>query len=264
MKVQGKVIVVTGGGSGLGREIVKQLVLKGARVAAIDINMEGLKETHAMLDLDQRVSLHKVDITDKNAVMQLVKDVEAFHGQVDGLINNAGIIQPFKKIVEMDDNLIQRVISVNFFGTVNMTKAFLPALLERKEGHLLNISSMGGVIPVPGQGMYGASKAAVKLMTESMDAELVDTKVNVSVVVPGGIDTAIIDNTSADSSSEGLQKTKLLLSPQKAAELIIKGMEKDKVRITIGTDSKIMNVLYRLNPAFAGGLMKKALGRYAE
>ena len=196
MKVQNKVIVVTGGGNGIGRELVLNLLARGASVAAVDVNESALGETVKFAgDKKDKLSTHVVNITDKVAVAALPEQVIARHGAVDGLINNAGIIQPFVKVNELDFAAIERVMDVNFYGTLYMTKAFLPHFLKRPEAHITNLSSMGGFLPVPGQSVYGASKAAVKLLTEGLHSELLNTNVRVTVVFPGAIGTNIAANS---------------------------------------------------------------------
>lgn len=111
------------------------------------------------------------------------------HGKVDGIINNAGIIHPFLKVNELEYDKIKLVMDINFYGTLYMVKSFLPYLLKRPVAHIANVSSMGGFLPVPGQTIYGASKAAVKLLTEGLRAELKDTNVKVTLVFPGGVST---------------------------------------------------------------------------
>ncbi|OMF28233.1 SDR family NAD(P)-dependent oxidoreductase [Paenibacillus sp. FSL H8-0259] len=111
------------------------------------------------------------------------------HGKVDGIINNAGIIHPFLKVNELEYDKIKLVMDINFYGTLYMVKSFLPYLLKRPVVHIANVSSMGGFLPVPGQTIYGASKAAVKLLTEGLRAELKDTNVKVTLVFPGGVST---------------------------------------------------------------------------
>ncbi|MBS7527872.1 SDR family oxidoreductase [Fusibacter paucivorans] len=263
MKVNGKVIVVTGGGNGMGRQITLQLLEKGAHVAAVDVNMKGLEETRDLAGNDRNLTLHQVDITDKEQVQNLVAKVIRAHGVVDGIINNAGIIQPFINVSDVSDEIIDRIMNVNFYGTLYMVRAFLPELLKRPEAHVLNVSSMGGFFPVPGQSIYGASKAAVKLMTEGMAAELKDTNVSVSVVIPGGIATDIKKNSNIVSDTSKDEKTKenskIILTPEKAASLIIETMEKNLTIAYIGKDSKLMNGLYKLSPKFAGYLIGKVL-----
>lgn len=160
MKLKGKVVVVTGAGSGLGQALTLELLRRGARVAAVDLREEGLLATRQMAGgLAGGLSLHPLDVTDREGVEALPVEVERVHGQVDGLVNNAGIIQPFKRLQDLDYAAIDRVMRVNFYGTLYMTKAFLPRLLGRPEAHLVNVSSMGGFLPVPGQTVYGASLA---------------------------------------------------------------------------------------------------------
>jgi len=157
MKVKGKVILVTGGGSGIGRALVLNLLSRDASVATIDINQAGLDDTVQLAgEAKDRLSTYVVDITDLSAVEALPEKIIAQHGVIDGLINNAGIIQPFVRVKDLSFDAIQRVMNVNFFGTVNMTKTFLPYLLERPEAHILNMSSMGSYAPVPGQMGAGA------------------------------------------------------------------------------------------------------------
>lgn len=144
MKVQGKVVVVTGGGSGMGRALVLQLLGKGARVAAVDLNAASLQETARLAQAGERLSTHVLNITQREAVEALPAEVIARHGAVDGLINNAGIIQPFVRVNDLDYSAIERVMNVNFYGTLYMIKAFLPHFLQRPEAHIVNISSPSG------------------------------------------------------------------------------------------------------------------------
>lgn len=257
MKVNGKVIVVTGGGNGIGRELVLQLLNQGSRIAAIDVSMSALEETYDLSGRNPKLSLHRVDITDKHKVRELVNDVVAIHHHVDGVINNAGIIQPFVKVADINEGLAERIINVNYFGTFYMIKAFLPRLLERPEAHILNVASMGGFFPVPGQSIYGASKAAVKLMTEGLAVELKETNVSVSVVIPGGTATDIMKNSELSSTDSKVTSAqmKILLTPKKAASIIIRTMEGNKVVAYIGKDSKAMNLLYKISPKIPGKLM---------
>lgn len=264
MKVMDKVIVVTGGGSGIGRELVLNLLSKGARVAAADINQAGLDETVKLAgEKSNRLSTHIVNITELVSVEALPEQVINHHGAVDGIINNAGIIQPFVNILDLDYDKIKLVMDVNFYGTVFMTKTFLPYLLKRPVAHVTNISSMGGFLPVPGQSVYGASKAAVKLFTEGLHSELKDTNVKVTVVFPGGVNTNIMKNSGAEgsrkSSANDQDMANKILSPQAAAEIIVNGMETDQYRVLAGKDAKLMDRFYRLSPAKAAELIAKKL-----
>lgn len=263
MKVSNKVIVVTGGGNGIGRELVLHLLAKGAKVAAVDINPTALQETTTLAASQAaNLSTHVVNITDKAAVAALPDQVMARHGTVDGIINNAGIIQPFVRVNDLEYEAIERVINVNFYGMLYVTKAFLPHLLKRPEAHITNISSMGGFLPVPGQSIYGAAKAAVKLLTEGLNSELATTNVKVTVVFPGAIGTNIAANSGINmtlpAGSEN-QRSFKQLPPQKAAEIIVAGIEKNKYRVLVGSDSAFMDFLYRLNPQFAAGFIFKQM-----
>lgn len=264
MKLHDKTIVVTGAGGGIGGEVVLNLLARGARVAAVDLKPESLEAIKLRAGAAaSNLSLHALNITDKDAVAALPAAVGEAHGAVDGLINCAGIIQPFVKVNELELEAIERVMNVNFYGTVYMTKAFLPLLLERPEAHLANVSSMGGFLPVPGQSVYGASKAAVKLFTEGLYAELLQTPVRVSVVFPGATNTKITENSQvAAPSAAGMDVEKMtarMLSADKAASIIVDGIEANKVYIHTGSDSKMMNRLYRLRPLFATRLIAKQM-----
>jgi short-subunit dehydrogenase len=266
MKAHNKVIVVTGAGNGIGRELCLMLLKKQAIVAGVDLNQEALAETQKIAGVgDDRFKGYVLDITDKAKVDALPDEVVKHFGTVDGLINNAGIIQKFIPVNDLPIEQINRVMNVNFYGTLNMTKSFLPFFLKRPEAHIVNISSMGGFIAFPGQTIYGAAKAAVKIFTEGLYAELKDSNVNVTVVHPGAIATNITANSGLggpkiDASSA---KNAMTLSPAKAAKNIIRGMEKNKFRVTVGKDATILDLLYRLNPwvatNFIGKMMKKTL-----
>ena len=150
-------------------------------------------------------------------------------------------------------------MKVNFYGTLYMIKSFLPHLLDRPEGYIVNVSSMGGFLPVPGQSVYGASKAAVKLLTEGLYAELLDTSVHVSVAFPGATDTNITANSGVKTPSSNSRQQYNMLSATDAAEIIVKGIEKNKPQIFTGKDSTMMNRLYRLNPVGATKLIAKQM-----
>ncbi|MCU0427487.1 MAG: SDR family oxidoreductase [Candidatus Kapabacteria bacterium] len=263
MNAQGKTIVITGAGNGMGREMALNLVRRGARVAAVDMSAEALQETVRLAGTSgDNISTHVVNITDKASVDALPAAVQAAHGAVDGIINNAGIIQSFVKLNNLPFEAIERVMNVNFYGTLYMIKAFLPHLLERPEAHIVNMSSMGGFLPVPGQTVYGASKAAVKLLTEGLHSELQGTSVGVTVVFPGAIGTNIAQNSgvvgtlNVDAST---QKSFPTLPPAEAAEIIIRAMEENRYRVTVGKDARFMDIIYRLHPERAANFIFKKM-----
>lgn len=259
MKVADRAIVVTGGGNGIGRQVVLELLRRGARVAAVDIRHDSLDETAQLADAGDRYASFVVDITDRQAVEALASKVSDAFGAVDGLINVAGIIQPFVRLADLDYEAIERVVDINLYGTIHTVKAFLPQLLERPVAHVANVSSMGGFLPVPGQTIYGASKAAVRLMTEGLYAELRETRVGVSVVFPGAVGTDITANSGVASpgsaaSEEGSSFP--TTSPEDAATTIVDGIEAAKLYIFVGRDSRMMNLLTRLSPRRATHLIQ--------
>ncbi len=266
MELKDKVFVVTGGGNGIGREVVLGLLARGARVAAVDFSETGLAETKHLAKAASGLSTHRLDVTDRAAVLALPDAVIDEHGQVDGLLNVAGIIQPFVRIEQLDFADIERVMNVNFWGVVNTTKAFLPHLLARPSAALLNVSSMGGFLPVPGQAAYGASKAAVKLFTEALYAESRGTGLAVTVVFPGGVGTNITTNSGVAMPTLKGDPGKLpkTTSPAEAGRQVIVGLERGAFRVRIGNDAKFMDRLARLAPKRATELianqMKALLG----
>lgn len=262
MKVKDKTIVVTGGGSGMGRELVLELLHRGARVATLDINEDSLLETARMApDHKERLSTHVVNITDRQAIESLVDEVKQIHGSVDGIINNAGVIQPFIDVNDLGYDKIEQVMNINFYGTLYMIKSFLPELLKRPEGHILNVASMGGFLPVPGQSIYGASKAAVKLMTEGLNSELTDTNVGVTVAFPGAIKTNIMENSKVvrESKTDTQDREHKLTSASDAATIMIDAIEENKYRVMVGNDAKMMDRMYRLMPKKAASIIADKL-----
>lgn len=265
MQISGKVFAVTGGGNGIGREVVLGLVAKGARVAALDLNEEGLAETARLAGANgDRISTHVVNVADRKAVEKLPAVIIKQHGQVDGLLNIAGIIQKFVPVMQLDWDQIERVIDVNLYGVLNTCKAFLPELVKRPEAALVNVSSMGAYAPVPGQGVYGATKAAVAQLSRALHSELMETNVHVTGVFPGAIGTNITVNSGVataeqvkamtDAAGARAQKS---TAPAEAARQIIEAVEKGSYEIFIGGDARIMSRLARLNQKNAANLIYK-------
>lgn len=264
MKVKNKVIVVTGGGSGLGQAMALHLLDLGAKVAAVDMNADALIETAKLAGKNSTaLSTHILNITDREKVLQFPEEVINTHGTVDGLINNAGIIQPFIPVNDLAYEKIEQVMNVNFYGALYMVKSFLPYLLKRPEAHIVNVSSLGGFMPFPGQTIYGASKAALKLLTEGLYAELKETNVKVSIIHPGAMQTKIMANSGLETRSEDTEAPKggMILSPQDASKKIIRAMEKDKFRAMVGKDATMLDILYRLHPRKAVNFIVKKMAQ---
>lgn len=262
MKVAGKTLVVTGGGNGIGREVVLQLLKKGSRVAALDLSKEGLAETSRLASSD-KLSTHELNIADLKQVEAAKAAINSTHGAVDAVVNIAGIIQPFVRVNDLTFEQIKKVMDVNFYGLLHVTKTFLPELISRPEAHIANVSSMGGFVPVPGQSIYGASKAAVKLLTEGLHSELQNTNVRVTTIFPGAVATGIAVN-SGIMTEEQMKQMASKSGPERkttsapdAAAAIIDGIENQKFHVLIGQDAKTMYLLSRLMPEKAANLIYK-------
>jgi short-subunit dehydrogenase len=265
VEIAGKVFVVTGAGNGIGREVALALLAKSGRVAAVDLREEGLAETAGLAAAGDRLTTHAVDISDRAAVTKLLGAVQKAHGAIDGIVNVAGIIHQFKPISELTFDEIERVMNVNFWGTVNTVKTFLPALLERPAASVVNVSSMGALVPFPGQSAYGASKAAVKLFTEGLYAELRGTSVAVTVVFPGAVGTNITANSGVQmpGTAAGSAVMKMTTAVSAGAQ-IVEAIEKGSYKVRIGGDAKLLDRMSRLMPQRSTGIiadqMKKAMG----
>lgn len=250
MEFENKVFVVTGGANGIGKELVLQLLELKSKVVALDIDEKGLKnlaeETKGYSDF---LATKVIDLTNKEEVEKLPQFVLEKFKKVDALLNVAGIVQPFVKFADLNYEQIDMVFNVNFFGLLYITKAFLPHFIKNdSKSYIANVSSMGGFLPVPGQTIYGASKAAVKLFSEGLYAEFKGTNIGVSTILPGGVKTEILRNSKVEGVSlmNGESQYKMT-SASDAAKIILKGIKKEKFRIIVGRDSKTMNFLYKIS-----------------
>ncbi len=262
MQINEKVFVVTGGGNGIGRAVVLTLLEKGAKVVAVDLNPMALRDTLDLaVNFQDHLKLYTANISKREEVEKIPQYATEQFGFVDGIVNIAGIIQPFVKVSELDYDRIERVFNVNFYGTLYMCKAFIPHLLTRPEAHILNVSSMGGFVPVPGQTIYGASKAAVKLLTEGLKSELMDTNIGVSVVFPGGVSTEITKNSGVETKFTTPPDTSKIkvLTPQEAADIIVNAIENNLYHVYAGSDSKMLNFMNRLSPKRAALMIAEQL-----
>lgn len=261
MRVADKTMVVIGGGNGIGRQVVLELLKRGARVAAVDVRQQSLDETVAAATAGDQLATFQVDITDRDAVNELPTRVANALGEADGLINVASIIQPFVRLAELDDETIERVIDVNLHGTLNTVRAFLPVLLGRRDAYIANVSSMGGFLPVPGQTIYGATKAAVKLLTEGLYAELLDTNVGVSIIFPGAVATEITANSGVEAPAGASDRAKdyPTTSAEDAARIIVDGVESQRFQVFVGKDARMMGLLNRLAPRRSTHMIQKKM-----
>lgn len=255
MKAKGKHFIVTGGGNGIGRSLTLQLLAKGAQVTIADLNEVAMNETLQLAgENKERLSIYRLNVASRDEVEAFASKLTADGNAVDALINNAGIIQPFVPVNELSHEKIEQIMQVNFYGTVYMTKAFLPHLMQRPEAHIMNVGSMGGFIPFPGQTVYSASKAAVKLFTEGLYAELLGSSVGVSIAMPGAVNTNITGNSGVEmqvSSDDKGGKSYQMLQADEAAAIILRAIERKTPRVLVGKDAGFLDKFYRLMPSRA-------------
>lgn len=256
-----KVAAITGAGSGIGRELAIELGRRHCNLALSDVNEVGLQETvEQCQSLGVRVSTRRVDVADRAAVYAWADEVAAEHGQVNLVFNNAGVALG-STVEGMRYEEFEWLMNINFWGVVYGTKAFLPHLKASGDGHVVNISSIFGLAGIPSQAAYNAAKFAVRGFTESLRQELDMTNCGVSAssVHPGGIKTNIARSSRIDSSirdlgidDEGAKEKfekAFITSANKAAQVIVKGVQADRRRILIGPDARVYDWMVRLLPS---------------
>ena len=251
------VAVVTGAGSGIGRVLAQQLAAAGSALALADIDEPGLKQTIESLgDRSAAVSTHVMDVAEEASVSAFAEDVRSRHGRVTLLINNAGVsLHGDFEEISLDD--FRWLMNINFWGTVFGVKYFLPILKREKHAHIVNLSSVFGIIAPAEECAYSASKFAVRGFTEALRHELAGGNVGVSCVHPGGIQTPIARRsrigagTSESKREKNIERFEKLARtpPEKAAARILRGVERREPRILIGTDAYQIDILQRLRPA---------------
>lgn len=251
------VAVITGAASGIGRALAVRFAQeKIAGIAICDVNQVGLRETLAMLETSGvKATKHAVDTSKLEQIEELKNDVLAAHGRATHLVNNAGVglLGTFEQI-SLED--FEWLMNINFWGVVYGCKVFLPVLKEQEAAHIINISSVFGMVAPPEQTAYCSSKFAVRGFTESLRHELEETTVRVSSVHPGGIKTNIARNsrigagTPEDYKAQGVKFFDKVAqtSPEQAAEVIVRGIKSENPRILIGKDALAINYVSRLFP----------------
>ena len=256
MQINDCVAVLTGAGSGIGQALALALASRQCHLALADINEEGLAETARIARVhDVRVSEHRLDVASREQVAALPEAVIAEHGKVDLLINNAGVALGghFHQVSEADFDWL---MAINFEAVVRMTRAVLPFLQERPAARIVNVSSLFGLITPAGQTAYCASKFAVRGFSNALRLELQGSNVGVTVVHPGGVATSIATSARVsaavapqDVELSRKQAQKLLrMPPEKAAQIIVNGIERNKPRVLVGNDARILAWLERLFP----------------
>jgi NADP-dependent 3-hydroxy acid dehydrogenase YdfG len=265
----GKVATVTGAGSGIGRALALELGRSGASLAISDVDLEGLATTEERLKaIGAPVRSDRLDVTEREAFQVYADTIKDHYGKVNQIYNNAGIaytgdvdITAFKDI--------ERVMDVDFWGVVNGTKAFLPHLVASGDGHVVNISSLFGLLSVPGQAAYNSAKFAVRGFTEALRQEMVLNRepVKVTSVHPGGIKTAIARNgltaegVDPAAQSKVFDKRLATTTPERAAEIILDGVRKNKARVLVGQDAVVIDLLVRITGSHYQRLFAPVIGK---
>jgi len=250
-----KVAVITGAGSGIGRALALDLSGKGARLALSDVDEHGLAETVRLVEAAgvREVRSDRLDVADRAAFRAYATAVAEHFGRVNVVINNAGVALA-GDFTELEYDDIDWIIGVNFWGVVHGTKEFLPHLIASGDGHLVNLSSLFGLVSMPGQSMYNASKYAVRGMTEAIREEMLIAghRVGVTAVHPGGIKTAIARNSRVAANEDQAATAKFFdeklakMTPERAAEIIVKGILTNKARVLVGLDAHALHHLAKL------------------
>lgn len=254
-QLKDKVVVITGAGSGIGRALALNLAAKGSLLALCDVDDAGLAETVAQVTKAgvTKVRSDHLDVADRDAFSRYALDVVQDFGRVNVVINNAGVALA-GDLVDLEYSDMDWITGINFWGVVHGTKEFLPHLIASGDGHVVNLSSLFGLISMPGQSMYNASKYAVRGMTEALREEMLIAghPVGVTSVHPGGIKTAIARNARVSAkedqkaTAELFDKKLARMTPERAAEIIVAGITKNKARVLVGLDAHALHTLGKL------------------
>ncbi len=254
---KGHTAVVTGAANGIGAALATGLAKRGCHLALMDVNAEGLQTVAEKLRSDHcRVTTSAFDIGDRDAIHRFADEVEQVQAGVDLLFNNAGVatMGTFDQITEENFDWL---LNINLQGPIRMTRAFLPMLRRSADAHITNISSIFGIIAPPGQTAYSASKFGLLGFSDSLRHELAGSTIGVTIVHPGGIDTNIVASSRApqETTDDEVRRVRkkvqniLVMPPEKAAEIILRGVERRRPRLVVGGDAKLTAVLQRLLPS---------------
>lgn len=241
---EAQVVLITGGGSGMGREAARRFAQAGSTVALFDLNADGMAETAQGLS---NVHSWTVDITDFEAVCAAVKDVEAQHGPVERLYNCAAIM-PLGKLTEQDNAIIHKQMAINYGGLVNITQAVLPGMLERGRGDFVSFASMAGIIPMLLTGAYTATKFAVRAFTETLYHENRDSGIRFACVCPPAVATPLLKQGRDTAWPKMLDTTGEPLQPAVVIDAIEECLEKGKFMVLPTRDARIGALMRRLAP----------------
>ncbi|PVG81768.1 acetoin dehydrogenase [Nocardioides gansuensis] len=268
--LQDKVVVVTGAASGIGRAVAVEVARQGALVAVSDVDRAGLRETVALVKDAGAPDVHSapLDVSDRAAFAAYARDVVAHFGRVNVVVNNAGVALA-GDFEDLDYADMEWIVGINLWGVVHGTKEFLPHLIASGDGHVVNISSLFGLISIPGQSLYNATKYAVRGMSEALREEMLVAghPVGVTVVHPGGIKTAIArnarvsDKQDAEATADLFDKRLARMTPEKAARIIVRGILKDQARVLVGIDAHALHHFARLTGSRYQDIVAAVAGR---
>ena len=272
--INGAAVAVTGAASGIGRALAKELAARGADLALADRDEAGLATVAAEIGNARKVTTHRVDVSVPSDIAAFAEAATTAHPGLNIVINNAGVAL-LGNFTEVEEAQMEWLMNINFWGTVHATRAFLPYLAARPAGHIVNLSSIFGIIGPPGQTAYSASKFAVRGFSESLRHELqmAASPVRLSVVHPGGVATNIARNSRAGSLMtdngrrvEAIERFDRIAktTPAEAARRIIAGIEKNEPRILIGGDARLMDLLQRFRPATYWAVLARRIEKMAN
>jgi short-subunit dehydrogenase len=274
--IRGAAAAVTGAASGIGRALALELAARGCDLALADRDEAGLQAVAAEIGKthSQKVTAHRVDVSEPGQIADFAQAATSAHPGLNILVNNAGVAL-LGQFSEIDQAQMDWLMNINFWGVVHSTRAFLPHLQRQPEAHIVNISSIFGIIAPPGQTAYAAAKFAVRGFSESLRHELQTAKspVKLSVVHPGGVATNIVRNSRTGTGiTDNVRRAESLerfdnaarTTPAAAALRIIQGIEKNQPRILIGNDAIFTDVLQRLRPGTYWALMARIFEKRAR
>ncbi|MBS4751723.1 SDR family NAD(P)-dependent oxidoreductase [Nocardioides sp. zg-ZUI104] len=254
-QLRDKVVVITGAGSGIGRALAVELAGRGARLALSDIDEDGLTATldAALAAGAPDVHTARLDVADRQAFSSYATEVVAHFGVVNVVVNNAGVALAGDAL-DLTYEDMEWIVGINFWGVVHGTKEFLPHLIASGDGHLVNLSSLFGLLAMPGQSAYNATKFAVRGFSEAVREELLVAghPVGVTVVHPGGIKTAIARNARVSAREDQAATAKFFdeklasMTPERAAQIIVRGIERDRARVLVGLDAHALHHFQKL------------------
>ena len=271
--IRGSAAAVTGAASGIGRALALELAARGCDLALADRDEAGLQATAAEIGRagSQKVTVHRVDVGEPQQIADFAEAATLAHPGLNIVVNNAGVAL-LGQFDEIDQAQMDWLMDINFWGVVHSTRAFLPHLARQREAHIVNLSSIFGIIAPPGQTAYAAAKFAVRGFSESLRHELqmAASPVRLSVVHPGGVATNIVRNSRAGTGvTDNARRAQTIerfdaaakTTPAAAALRIIKGIEKNAPRILIGNDARMMDLLQRVLPGTYWSVLARRIAR---